>query len=302
MPSSTNNKQTASHVIESWWQRLGAAGYVCMAVGKNRSLFFQQESVDVERFIRTHQDEHLFFCPHPFAPRPLLCRKIENSVACRGLWADLDAVDPRKLGALKPTIAIETSLRRFAGLWLTDGVAEVSLNKRLTYHLGADRGGWCFTKLLRLPGSRNHKYRPAPLVRVLWDDGPTHRIAALERLLPKAPAPHAHRGREGGFKERAFTFSPGGPGVKPGVYRPKVYGSEPEQILAQYNIRDSLRRELLHGQPNGEDRSRALWKFACELRDRGVPADESSVVLMSSAWSRGRDDDVERVISKIWGE
>jgi hypothetical protein len=297
MPSSTNNKQTASHAIETWWQRLGAAGYICMAVGKDRSLFFQQEDVDVERFIRTHQDEHLFFCPHPFAPRSPICRKKENAVSCRGLWADLDAVDPRKLGALKPTIAIETSPKRFAGLWLTDRVAEVSLNKRLTYHLGADKGGWCATKLLRLPGSRNHKYRPAPLVRVLWDDGPTHHVDALERLLPEAPAPHAHRGREGGFKERAFAFSPGGPGIKPGAYR----GSEPEQILAQYDIRDSLRRELLHGQPGGTDRSRALWKFACELQEGGVPADAATVVLAHSVMSRGRDDDVARVVEKIWG-
>jgi hypothetical protein len=219
------------------------------------------------------------------------------------LWADLDAVDPRKLGALKPTIAIETSPKRFAGLWLTDRVAEVSLNKRLTYHLGADKGGWCQTKLLRLPGSRNHKYRPAPIVRVLWDDGPVHRIDALERLLPPLPqvpkAPHAHRGRKGGFKERAFAFSPGGPGIKPEVYRPKVYGS-PEQILAQYNIRDSLRRELLHGQPGGTDRSRALWKFACELQEGGVPADAATVVLAHSVMSRGRDDDIERVVEKIW--
>jgi hypothetical protein len=261
-----------------------------MAAGKNRSLFFRQESVDVERFIRTHQDEHLFFCPHPFAPRPPICRKKENAVPCRGLWADLDAVDPRKLGALKPTIAIETSPRRYAGLWLTDRVAEVSLNKRLTYHLGADKSGWCFTKLLRLPGSRNWKYQPAPLVRVLWDDGPVHRIAALERLLPKAPAPHAHRGREGGggFKER--------------IHRPEVYDSErtPEQILAAYKIDCWTRHELLHGQPNGEDRSRALWKFACKLQERGVPADAATVVLAHSVWSRGRDDDVVRVIEKVW--
>jgi hypothetical protein len=308
VPSSTNDKRAATtHVIETWWQRLGAPGCVCLAVGDPpRSFFFLPEKVDVEGFIRGEDGEHLFFCPHTFRPlqpgtdgfhdafvknhRNLLGRIKECSVPCAALWADLDGVDPNKLGALEPTIAITTSPKRFAGLWLTDGiVADISLNKRLTYHLGADKGGWCQTKLLRLPGSRNQKYRPPPLALVLWDDGPVHRLAELERLLPplaepKVHAPLAHRG--------------GG-----GVIRARINGSKPEQILAEHNIPGALKQELLHGQPNGEDRSRALWRFACELHERSsMSAAEAYVVLMNSAWSRGRDDDVERVIGKIWDQ
>jgi RepB DNA-primase N-terminal domain len=307
VPSSTNDKRAATHVIETWWQRLGAPGYVCLAVGDPpRSFFSRQETVDVERFIRGEDGEHLFFCPHTFAllqpgadgfqaafvknHRNLLGRIKECSVPCAALWADLDGVDPNKFGALEPTIAWETSPQRYQALWLTDGiVADISLNKRLTYHLGADKGGWCQTKLLRLPGSRNQKYRPPPLALVLWDDGPVHRLAELERLLPplaepKVHAPLAHRR------------------VGEGGIRARINGSTPEQILAAHNIPGALKQVLLHGQPNGEDRSRALWRFACELRECGMPADAAYVVLAHSVWSRGREDDVERVIGKIWGQ
>src|SRR5262245_25393183 len=111
MSSSTNGKQ---HVIEIWWERLGAPGLVCLAVGDPpRTWFFQQEQVNVAAFIRDDHDQHLFFCPHTFDPRPkpgnYLRRSKEYSLPCRGLWADLDAVDPSKLGALEPTIAIESS-------------------------------------------------------------------------------------------------------------------------------------------------------------------------------------------------
>src|SRR5262249_48002413 len=277
------------HVIETWWRRLGAPGLVCLAVGHPPKTFFcQQESVDVDGFIRGHDDEHLFFCPHTFAPRPPIRRTKENSIACAGLWADLDAVDPSKLGALEPTIAIATSPKRYAGLWLTDGIAAIALNKRLTYHLGADKGGWCFTKLLRLPGSRNQKYRPPPLALVLWDDGPVHRLAELERTLPPLPqarvhAPAAHKGREGGFTRES--------------------GSEPEQILDRHHVGGWLRRQLLHGHQIGSERRyRMHMLLAHELHEAGVPAAEALVCLLATAWNKHETDGpVVAMVEKVWG-
>src|SRR5262249_10123530 len=68
-PGIHRKQEQRAHVIESWWRRLGAAGLVCLAVGHPPKTFFcQQESVDVDGFIRRNDDEHLFFCPHTFAP------------------------------------------------------------------------------------------------------------------------------------------------------------------------------------------------------------------------------------------
>src|SRR5690606_1870011 len=83
------------------------------------------------------------------------------------LWADLDEADPRTC-AIKPTIAIESSPGRFAGLWLVDAPMTEEINRRLTYFLGADKSGWDLTQVLRVPGTNNYKYNSNPRVRILW--------------------------------------------------------------------------------------------------------------------------------------
>jgi hypothetical protein len=305
--SPTQRKQEQRpHVIETWWRRLGAPGLVCLAVGDPPTTFFcRQENVDVEGFIRANDDEHLFFCPHTCAPlKPeadgfqdalvknhgkLLGRIIECSIACAALWADLDAVDPGKLGALEPTIAIESSPKRYAGLWLTDGVAPEGLNKRLTYHLGADKGGWCATKLLRLPGSRNQKYQPPPRALVLWDDGPVHRIAELERALPPLPLQAA--------KPRAQALLPTG-GREGGLSG----AADAQRLLDKYGIRGWLRRQLLDGHQIGsEDRSGMHWRLACSLQERGVPPADAFVLLWRTGWNKHESEaPVWTLVEKVW--
>ncbi len=96
-----------------------------------------------------------YFCPNVFT-KP---KRLEENVGkLYWLYADLDAVDPRKLD-LPPTIAIRTSPGRFQGLWkMKKGLTPSThrdLNRRLTYATGADKGGWPLTKVLLLPGSKN---------------------------------------------------------------------------------------------------------------------------------------------------
>jgi len=61
------------------------------------------------------------------------------------------------------------------------------LNRRLAYTLGADPSGWDLTQLLRVPGTRNHKYPDAPLVHVLQVTGAKYEPEALARLLVPLP-------------------------------------------------------------------------------------------------------------------
>jgi hypothetical protein len=163
------NHRCKEHVIEAWWQRQPGS-LVCLSAKSNgapRDFFFERDEIDVEAFLDDHSDENCYFVPHLFK-RP---RRIkENAVPPKGLWADLDEIDPVALGVLEPTVAIRSSPGRFVGLWLTDQVASEALNRRLTYHVGADRSGWCFTKLLRLPGSCNRKYSSAPRAGEIWDE------------------------------------------------------------------------------------------------------------------------------------
>ena len=92
----------------------------------------------------------------------------------RWLWADLDEVHPStasKLG-LTPTLAWESSAGRYQALWQLDRRVTAGdhdrLNQALSYALGADRGGWDLTQVLRLPGTRNFKYEDTPLIQLLW--------------------------------------------------------------------------------------------------------------------------------------
>jgi len=87
-----------------------------------------------------------------------------------------------------PTIAIESSPGRYVGIWLTDEPASEQINRRLTYAIGADRGGWDLTQVLRVPGTISHKYVPSVTVRTLWACGPKYHVSQLERQVPNVPA------------------------------------------------------------------------------------------------------------------
>jgi hypothetical protein len=82
------------------------------------------------------------------------------------LYADGDGAQPPE--AFPPSAVVETSPGRHHFFWrLSRPVAPAlgeDLNKRLAYLMGADKSGWDLTQLVRLPGTTNHKYAPAPEV------------------------------------------------------------------------------------------------------------------------------------------
>jgi hypothetical protein len=115
--------------------------------------------------------EDLYFSVGMFSERG---RNAEDFLPTYWLWADLDEVSPAKAAEMgfAPTVAWASSHGRFQALWELDrelGADALSrLNQALSYKLGADRGGWDLTQVLRLPGTRNFKYDDAPFVELLW--------------------------------------------------------------------------------------------------------------------------------------
>jgi hypothetical protein len=144
--------------------------------------FASTELVDAARYaLRRRELCDVYFCPNGF----ISPKRHDKSV----LWgvyayADLDEADPRSCKP-RPTIAIESSPGRYVGLWHVDTTISATLNKRMTYAVGADRGGWDSTQLLRFPGTYNFKYPACPRVNVMWDNGPKYRVHDLERIFPK---------------------------------------------------------------------------------------------------------------------
>lgn len=106
----------------------------------------------------------LYWAPGGFRGR----RTNENLSRFNLLWADLDGFDEgRLLGKLDetgfewPDFAWMTSPDNMQALWRIKELGSyeewASYNKALTYALGADKGGWHGSKLLRIPGTQNWK-------------------------------------------------------------------------------------------------------------------------------------------------
>jgi archaellum biogenesis ATPase FlaH len=242
------------------------------ASGKFREHVFKRSEIkDIGAFCKENADKDIYFCPHGFS-KPT--RKKEFAVLPKMLWADLDEVDPHDCDP-KPTIAIESSPGRFVGLWFTDKVISESLNRRLTYHLGADHGGWDLTQVLRVPGTSNYKYSSTPRVRILWDDGPSWKIRAIEKLLPDEPDGDVDISAQEIFDKY-------------------------EKMLPAW-----ARRELMTAKtPASGKRSEMIWKLEHALLEAGLSKDEAFVMIKASVWNKfkGRnseDAQLRRELDKV---
>jgi RepB DNA-primase N-terminal domain len=219
-------------------------------IGVWRDHFFARDELsDVPELIYQHRHSDVYFCPHGFSHAK---RRKQFAVPPHCLYADLDEVNPEAISWV-PTIAIESSPGRYVGIWLTDEPTSEQLNRRLTYAIGADRGGWDFTQVLRVPGTLNHKYVPSVTVRTLWGCGPKYRVGELERQVPNLRSLTA-----------AWIH------VNPSAH-------DPTQIARRYRISQTRLNWC------NCDRSRHLWAIGCEMRRRGATPDEVAAVLWASA-------------------
>jgi hypothetical protein len=206
--------------------------------------------------------EDLYFSVVQFAEQG---RRIEDAKACRWLFADLDHVDPSTCirAGLTPTLCWQSSPGRFQALWrMTRHVKPQSLerlNRMLTYAVGADKGGWDLTQVLRVPGTRNHKYPGAPRVKLLFADGPEYQPKALMRklraMVPDQQVESIAREYEG---NRVWKLSK----------RAKaLLRTPPDQVVT------------------GE-RSDRLWELECLLVEARVPEEAMFDLIWPCAWNK----------------
>lgn len=266
-------------ILDIWKQQPGNYFFLCTKspAGKwKEHAFSPDEFGEVRQFIRDYDDHDIYFCPHGFNRRS---RSKVEAVLPSLLWADLDYSDPREnklFKGLKPTVVIESSPGRFVGLWVLKDTMSEDVNRRLTYFLEADHGGWDLTQVLRLPGTRNYKYPAQPRVRVLWDDGPEYRLKDIEKHLPPE-----EEGNTGEYLSASDVFE------------------EWEAKLPRW-----VRRELLAKKVTGKaDRSEMLWKLENACLEAGMSVDEAFAVIRHSAWNkfkgrRNEDDQLRRELEK----
>ena len=124
----------------------------------------------IEDFFTNHSFRlcDLYYCPNAFSrKRRLGVFALPTPYA----HCDIDAADPAAFDPL-PTLLTETSPGRFQGIWEFSKTVEPTQAEAVSRALAqnGDRGGWSVTKMLRVPGSFNHKdMYDLPVVTVIRD-------------------------------------------------------------------------------------------------------------------------------------
>lgn len=116
----------------------------------------------------------IYFCPNAFgAPQ----RRTVLALPSRYAWCDIDGADPDAYDP-QPNVLWETSPGRYQGLWRWRDTAPGQIAEQISRNIwakdGGDKGGWSITKMLRLPGTINHKleYRKPVVTLQAYDPRP----------------------------------------------------------------------------------------------------------------------------------
>lgn len=125
----------------------------------------------------------LYHCAHLLTDR---VRRKEAAAPVTTLWVDRDTPATGLTPLPAPSLVVVSSPGHTQEYWRLrrpvppeEGAA---YNRQLAQLTGADPSGWDLTQLLRIPGTRNHKYPEQPVVRVT-----AHRDRIYDPALLLAP-------------------------------------------------------------------------------------------------------------------
>jgi len=270
------------NVLKAVWNTQEGYVFVPRRKGKvwdeGRAFEYPADWVAIQsRIIKSADDDwDTYWCPMVFdKPKRLK----ENAKREQGiLWADLDEVDPKDLGNLRPSIAWASSENRYQCLWSLDSKHDIDVveqvNKDLTYHIGADKGGWDVTQVLRVPGSPNFKYDPPQQGTFLWAEKNSY---VLEKVQEQVVA----------------TESVEGSSTKNVI----------EMVLSEWTIPPRTRDLLLTKPEEVEqgERSDRLWEIETSLIESGVPLMDIVDVILMCAWNKfkGRRNEAEQIYHEV---
>lgn len=217
----------------------------------------------IDNCIRDRED--LYFSVGVFRERG---RRATDFMGSEWLWADLDEADPldAKRYGLTPTLAWASSNGRYQALWRLDRRVAAErhsmLCQALSYRLGADRGGWDLTQVLRVPGTRNFKYPDEPAVRILWYN-----------------------------RDLSYTSQEiwGRVGAKARRIAKQYMGVGVSEVPGTRTKMPTRARSLLKVPPDAVvegERSSRLWELECLLVEAGFSDEEIYTHVVGSAWNK----------------
>lgn len=200
----------------------------------------------------------IYFCPNAFAEPH---RRSAHAVPSRCAWCDIDDADPDAYDP-QPNILWETSPGRFQGLWLWRDPAPGEIAEQVSRNIwakdGGDKGGWSITKMLRLPGTINHKplYREPVVTLQVCDLRP--------QKLPRSIL----------SPERTSAVVEGG--------NLQIDGLDPREIMRRYRRKTGLQAGTLMNATRvmRSDRSGAVYMIVVGLLQAGANDAEIAAVLL----------------------
>lgn len=239
------------------------------------------DEAKIEQHLNDHSDADLYYTPNLFT-QPY--RHREHCQNPNWLYADLDTVNPSRVN-LRPHVAVQSSPGRFQALWrLARPIGlenHEQYNQRLTYALGADKGGWDLTQVLRIPSTRNYKYPHNVSVRLAWSEPGTITLAKAKRFLD-------------GVEKNLETLSP----IVPPDLRLPSESSGDIRLRITKKLDQRLKYLLGANQVTDvgqEGRSGRLWELECRLLELGLTPEEVFVVVKDTVWNKyvdRRDSDL----------
>lgn len=260
------------------WGRVCEPGdYVFLSIKSPRwkDFYFKYDSTlkgRVRDWIRQHDPKEmdLYFCPLPFSKPERLAKYVKP---VNILWSDVDDGDPKKL---RPTVLWESSPDRHHALWFikdkmhAEDAAE--LNRSVTYLLGADKGGWDLSQVLRIPGTFNHKYNSLPEVKLLhWDKKEYSNSMVARKAKHKIRKVNEHK-------------ATGDAGA----------------ILDEYRLSTKV-LDLLASEAEEGQRSDVIWYLENKLAEAGMTPEEIITVIKDTDWNKykGRHDEDHRIRTEV---
>lgn len=234
------------------------------------------------------EDFDLYFCPNAFSR---VSRKAEFSKRTSWAQVDIDDADVSEFSPA-PNVLIRTSPGRHQGLWLnadlmTVGKAE-ALSRELAYRYGADRSGWSTTKMLRIPGTINHKPQyDGPRVRLLVSDFTPQRLS-----MPKPV-------------KMAKPVSVSLENIQPGGDWKAVY----QRYRFKLNRRVTFLIRSGRVERYESDRSKCIYEIVADLLSVGATPEEVITVLIANPYFiskygnnlRKAETEVLRIAAKLGG-
>lgn len=286
--------------LRQFWDGITMADYPSygiFAFRHRRTKKFVEKPMQITGFAKSNGllakfnrwDWDQYFCPNMFFESK---RKKEFARDTRLAWCDNDEADPFAFSP-NPSVVWETSQGRFQSLWIWNAVhapaKSEEYSRRLTYRHHGDDNGWPVNKLLRIPGSINHKEEyDHPFVRLL-------------RFEPKPiefrPRPVKARGRSYGAKPLVLDFD--------------HKAHRPLDVLKKYrrDLDPKARALIRHKKAYEPDRSDQIFHIVVGLHEVGATADEIASVVWNSPYFQGKypddldalDDELSRILAKIGG-